>query len=109
MLCVSHLRSRHPWLAPLHATFKRHANAENAATMSACMKDRFPFFGIRTPDRRELVKEHIARHGPPTLDELPAISRSVFALPQRELHQVAVDLLMKHAKRSGPDHLPLLE
>lgn len=77
--------------------------------MSACMKDRFPFFGIKTPDRRELVKEHIARYGPPTLDELPAISRSAFALPQRELHQVAVDLLMKHAKRSGPDHLPLLE
>lgn len=99
----------HPWIAPLHATFKHHANAENAAAMSAYMKDRFPFFGIKAPQRRELVKEHSALYGAPALDELPAIARSAFALPQRELHQVAVDLLMKHAKRLGPADLPLVE
>ncbi|MCC7501139.1 MAG: DNA alkylation repair protein [Flavobacteriales bacterium] len=99
----------HPWLAPLHATFKHHANAENAAAMRAYMKGHFPFFGIKTPDRRELVKEHIALHGVPELTELPAIARSAFALPERELHQVAVDLLMKHAKKLKPEHLPLVE
>ncbi|MBK9286369.1 MAG: DNA alkylation repair protein [Flavobacteriales bacterium] len=99
----------HPWIAPLHATFKHHANAENAAAMSAYMKDRFPFFGIKAPQRRELVKEHSALYGAPALDELPAIARSAFALPQRELHQVAVDLLMKHAKKLGPADLPLVE
>ncbi|MBK8611932.1 MAG: DNA alkylation repair protein [Flavobacteriales bacterium] len=99
----------HPWIAPLHATFKHHANAENAAAMSAYMKDRFPFFGIKAPQRRELVKDHSALYGAPALDELPAIARSAFALPQRELHQVAVDLLMKHAKKLGPADLPLVE
>lgn len=99
----------HPWLAPLVVTFKHHANAENAAAMRAYMKGLFPFFGIKTPDRRELVKEHIALHGAPDQAELPAIARSAFALPQRELHQVAVDLLMKHAKKLGPDELPLME
>lgn len=99
----------HPWLAPLHATFKRHANAENAAAMSAYMKGHFPFFGIKAPVRRELVREHIAVHGAPPLEELPDIVRSAFALPQRELHLVAVDLLMKHAKKLTPEHLPLVE
>jgi len=99
----------HPWLSPLVATFKRHANAENAAAMSAYMKGHFPFFGIKAPVRRDLVREHIAVHGAPPLDELPAITRAAFALPQRELHQVAVDLLMKHAKKLGPEHLPLVE
>ncbi len=99
----------HPWLTPLHATFDRHADASNADAMRAYMKDHFPFFGIKTPDRRELVKEHMALRGAPAVDELPAIARSAFALPQRELHQVAVDLLMKHAKKLGPEHLPLLE
>ncbi len=99
----------HPWLAPLVVTFKQHADAENAAAMRAYMKDHFPFFGIKAPDRRQLVKEHIAMHGAPDLAELPAIARSAFALPQRELHQVAVDLLMKHARKLTPEHLPLVE
>lgn len=99
----------HPWLAPLHATFKRQADAEKAAAMCAYMKGHFPFFGIMATERRALVKEHMALHGSPALDELPAIARSAFALPERELHQVAVDLLVKHAKKLKPEHLPLVE
>ncbi|MBL7982471.1 MAG: DNA alkylation repair protein [Flavobacteriales bacterium] len=99
----------HPWLAPLVVTFKQHANAENAAAMRAYMKDHFPFYGIKTPERRQLVKEHMALHGAPDLAELPAIARSAFALPQRELHQVTVDLLMKQARKLTPEHLPLSE
>ena len=99
----------HPFLAPLRATFKRHSNAENAAAMSTYMKGHFPFFGIKTPQRRELLKEHIALFGAPELDQLPAIARSAFAFPEREIHQVAIDLLMKNAKKLTPEHLPLLE
>ncbi len=99
----------HPWLGPLYSTFKRHANAERAPAMSAYMKDHFPYFGIMTTERRALMKEHIAMHGAPALEDLPAIVRSAFTLPQREIHQVAVDLLMKVAKKLTPDHLPLLE
>ena len=99
----------HPWLAPLVVIFKQHADTENAAAMRAYMKDHFPFFGIKALERRLLVKQHIALHGAPDLAELPSIARSAFALPQRELHQVAVDLLMKHARQLTPEHLPLLE
>ncbi|MBK9758681.1 MAG: DNA alkylation repair protein [Flavobacteriales bacterium] len=99
----------HPWLVPLHSAFKRNANAERAPAMQAYMKDHFPFFGIMTTERRELMKEHMEVHGAPPLEELPAITRSAFAVPQREMHQVAVDLLMKYAKKLTPDHLPLLE
>lgn len=77
--------------------------------MSAYMKDHFPYFGIMTTERRELMKEHIVMYGKPALEELPAIALSAFAVPQREMHQVAVDLLMKYAKKLTPDHLPLLE
>jgi len=103
------LGSMHSFLAPLQASFKRNANAENAAAMTAYMKGHFPFFGIKTPDRRELLKEHIAMVGAPELEDLPSIARSAFELPQRELHQVAIDLLMKQARKLGPDHLPLVE
>ena len=99
----------HPFITPLHSTFKRHANAENATAMCAYMKGHFPFFGIKTPQRRELMKEHMALFGVPEIDELPAIARSAFAFPEREVHHVAIDLLIKNAKKLNPDHLPLLE
>lgn len=73
------------------------------------MKGIAPFHGIKTPQRRALLKEHIARHGPVPLDELPHIARSAFACREREMHQVAVDLLMANARKLGPEHLPLLE
>ena len=50
----------HSYLLPLHAEFKRHANEAHALAMKAYMKDRFPFFGIKTPERRALMKEHMA-------------------------------------------------
>lgn len=99
----------HPWLAPMLVAFKRNADAEIAAPMAAYMKGHFPFFGIKTTERRALLKEHIAMHGAPEVAELPDIVRAAFSVPEREMHQVAVDLLMKHAKKLTPDHLPLLE
>lgn len=99
----------HPWLSPLYTSLRAHADPANAGPMQAYMKDNFPFLGIKTTERRALLKEHIALHGPPPLEELPAIARSAFAVPEREVHQVAVDLLMKHARKLGPGHLPLVE
>ena len=73
------------------------------------MKDIAPFFGIKATPRRELVKEHIALHRAPSVAELPAIARSAFACKEREMHHVALDLLMKHARKLGPDDLPWIE
>ena len=103
------LRRMHPWLTPLRATYKRHGNREDAAAMEAYMKGVALFFGIKAVPRRELLKEHIDAHGAPPWDELPAIVRDAFACPERELHHTAVDLLMKQAKKLGPEHLPLIE
>lgn len=99
----------HPFLRPLAEAFASHADPADAAVMQAYMKDHFPFFGIKTPARRELLRAHLDEHGTPSLAELPAIVRSAFAQPQRELHQVGVDLLMKAVKKCTPEHLPLVE
>lgn len=103
------LRRMHAWLAPLRETFKRHGDPADAAAMEAYMKGIAPFFGIKATPRRELLKEHIDVHGPAPLDELPAITQAAFAYPERELHQTAVDLLMKQARKLGPADLPLVE
>ncbi|HQW07338.1 MAG: DNA alkylation repair protein [Flavobacteriales bacterium] len=98
-----------PWLTPLHRSFKQHADPMNATAMAAYMKGHFPYFGIKTPERRALMKEHMGIYGVPALNDLPAIVRKAFAYPEREMHQVGVDLLIKFAKILGPDHLPFVE
>lgn len=82
---------------------------ENAVAMQAYMKGIAPFFGIKATERRALLKEHIALHGPPPLDELQAICRAAFAFQEREMHHTAVDLVTRHAKRLTPDDLPWIE
>lgn len=77
--------------------------------MQAYMKDIAPFFGVKAVQRRELFKAHVAEHGAPDMQELPALVRSAFAAPERELHHTAVDLLMKRARMLTPEHLPLVE
>jgi len=101
--------SMHPFISTLEERFAAHANRADATAMRAYMKDRFPFFGIKTPMKRALMKEHLAATDPPSVEDLPAIARSAFARPQRETHYVAVDLLMGLARKLGPEHLPLVE
>lgn len=99
----------HPWLKSLGDLFEAHRCPANAAAMEAYMKHVAPFFGIKAPDRRALLKVHTAEHGTPAAAELPAIVRSAFAQREREWHHTAVDLLMKQAKWLTPEDLPLME
>lgn len=103
------LRGMSSWSSLLHFSLSRHTDPTHANAMHAYMKGHFPFFGVNAPERRAIVKELMHHHGIPPLDELPATVRSLFAFPEREMHQVAVDLLIKYAKKLGPDDLLLVE
>lgn len=65
-------------------------------------KGHFPYFGIKTPERRALMKEHMGIYGVPALNDLPAIVRKAFAYPEREMHQVGVDLLISFGRLGWP-------
>lgn len=99
----------HAYLAPLAEPLGRAANPANAAAMQRYMKHIAPFIGLKTPERRALLKAHIDTYGQPPIEELPHICRSAFAQAEREWHYCAVDLLMRMAKKLGPEHLPLIE
>lgn len=99
----------HPVLVPLQKRFAAASEKADAAAMAAYMKGHFPFVGIKAPARRALQRAHWDEQGPPSMDDLPAVLRSAFAQPERELHYAATDLLVKHAGKLGPQHLPLVE
>jgi 3-methyladenine DNA glycosylase AlkD len=92
----------------LQAKLREHANAENAVAMSKYMKDHFPFFGIKSPQRRELanafLKEHDMLKQPFNRDFV----RELWELPERELQIVAIDYSVKFVKKMERDDILLL-
>lgn len=64
------------------AHFASHAHPENAQAMSAYLKHRLLFFGIRTPFRRKLFRQVVAAQCTP--DEIEALNLSSIILQDTE-------------------------
>ncbi len=57
------------------------------------MKDIAPFLGVKTPERRALVKKIAREFNLPTSDELGQTARALWKLDEREFHYAAFDLI----------------
>ena len=71
-------------------------NRNNADHMSAYMKNRFLFFGIKTPERRKLTLKWWKKFPIVSEVELLNIANELWNLEQREFHYVGSDTLKKH-------------
>lgn len=83
-----------------------HANPENALPMRAYMRSHFDFLGIKTPLRRQLLKDLGKISASAT--ELLQLAQALWQLPQREFHYVAIDVLAQHRKILTLEHIPEL-
>ncbi len=84
----------------LESEFKKHSNSENGLAMSKYMKDRFPFFGINAPLRKEIQRKWFS--------ELPydlsndsrwKLVEELWCREEREYHHVAYDYLNSWNKK----------
>ncbi len=57
------------------------------------MKDIAPFLGVKTPERRALVRKIAGEFNLPTSDELGQTARALWKLDEREFHYAAFDLI----------------
>ena len=83
----------HVYARDLKTLFLKHANPKNAGPMKRYMRDQFDYVGLKRPEFKELLRQHIAAHGLPGLTDLDAILRDLWALPQREFQYAAASLL----------------
>lgn len=83
-------------LPELRHLLKSEANPEQAIQMSAYMKNRFSFFGIKSPERRKLTGEWQKTFTISSESELLNLSNELWKLEQREFQYVACDSLKKH-------------
>lgn len=76
--------------------FQSNANPELAVQMSRYMKNEFPFFGIKSPERRAVSKIWMNEIQISTETDLFKIVMELWKLDKREFQYVACDLLKKY-------------
>ena len=99
----------HSYVRKLKSFFEPHADPLKAAPMKKYMREQFEYLGIKSPQMAALQKEFIAAHGLPPLEELDAIVRDLWSLPQREFQYLALSLIGKFEKKVDEDFITTLE
>ena len=92
----------------LVAAFEANRGAD-AVPMAKYMRDRFPFLGIKSPQRRALQREALKGLPRPSEAELKAVALALWQRPEREYQYAACDLLERHARICGPEFLGVVE
>jgi 3-methyladenine DNA glycosylase AlkD len=99
----------HNYIKPLVELFRQNANAANARPMAKYMKNLFPYLGIKTPERRELLKQYYKEYGKPEITELKQISQELWKLPEREFQYCAVGMLQLYKDKVDASFIELYE
>jgi 3-methyladenine DNA glycosylase AlkD len=89
--------------------FEANRNEENAVPMQKYMKDQFPFLGIKTPERRQLLKQFFNETGILKEPFQPDFVIALWEKDEREYQNVALDYIGRSIKKLGITNLPLME
>jgi 3-methyladenine DNA glycosylase AlkD len=77
------------------STYQAHANPEVAEGMEAYLRNQFKCYGIKTPLRREISKPFLKEVKSLPKKEVLSLVKRLWRSPQRELHYMAQELLVK--------------
>jgi 3-methyladenine DNA glycosylase AlkD len=81
------------------------ADADNAFWMCKYMREKYPFLGVKKPERYEVFKHLYKQYG--SSEDWFEVSSQLFAMPEREFQYVAMDYV-KLAKKSWDKRVPAL-
>lgn len=77
--------------------------------MKDYLRNQFEFLGVRTPQRRQLLRSFLVDHPLPPLPVLRKVVRLLWEQDHRELQHNGMELLHLRGKELTLDDLPLLE
>lgn len=86
------------FILALENAFAINQNPENAFAMAKYMKNNFPFFGIKTEERRRIFKEIWKENKLEVKANARAISLDLYSKQEREFHYCAIEILIKELK-----------
>jgi 3-methyladenine DNA glycosylase AlkD len=99
----------HNYVLALKTLFEQNENPSQAAPMKKYMREQFEFLGIKSPQVKVLIREHVGKHGLPALDGLDQIARELWGLPQREFQYGAISLMERAEKQLPLNSIKTLE
>lgn len=94
---------------PILDDFARSADDEVAAGMAAYMKNRFAFYGVAAPLRKELQRAYLAKECLPPFEKLADHIEVLWEHDGREAQYFALDLCAKYLRKFREQDLELLE
>lgn len=94
---------------PILDDFARSADDELAAGMAAYLKNRFAFYGVPAPLRKDLQRQYLTREALPTLDKLVDEVEKLWEQDGREAQYFTIDLCAKYLRKFREQDLELLE
>lgn len=103
------MKKNHAAVIQIQALFDANRNAYQAARMAAYMKNLFPYYGLQKPVRAELQKSFIADTKNFKIEEVHLITRQLWALPEREMQYLAMDMLYANKRKWNEGTLDLFE
>lgn len=87
------------FISDLQQTFQKHANQSNRLPMEAYMKNKFMFLGIKSVQRRQLLKEVTKRHIDEVSENPRKIVKELYNKVKREYHYCAMELMSKFLQK----------
>ncbi len=87
--------------------FEEHSNTDNACHMSKYMKDKFVYYGIKTPERRKLYREIIKSDKKTGIIDWEFLDKC-YKDEHREFQYLVVDYLVAMKKHLTYDDIPMI-
>lgn len=97
------------YLIDLQNAYLKNANPALVIQMSKYMKDKFAFFGIKSPERKDIYKAHWKKHGYIPIDDTEKVIKWCWQAPQREFQYFAMESLGRTSKKADVDRIKIYE
>ncbi len=89
--------------------FAPYSDSYNAGRMSKYMLNKFEFFGIPSPLRKQLTSSFIAENGLLQPEQLEETVKLIWQMPQRELHYAIMEVASRKVFLNDPKRIGLYE
>lgn len=93
----------------LTSEFKNQENPKIALEQKAYMRNKFEFFGLKAPVRREIQKPFLAKEYVPNKSELHALVKDLWLKEQRDFQLFAQELVFKYVNKLEKKDIELFE
>jgi len=97
------------YVKALQTLYQTRSDPDAAAPMKTYMRNQFPFLGIKSPEQRVLLREHISQHGLPAIENLAGVLLDLWALPEREFQYAALGILGRFDHKLPPGFINTIE